>query len=510
MSAPLGAIRSVAIVGGGTAGFLTALALRKRLPHLHVDVIASSAIPVIGVGESSIFHLVHFLHEELGLDRAQLHREVQPTWKLGLRFTWGIEARPAFNWPFDRLDHGAAHAGGIDVVSGSLMSVLMEERKSFVVRHPAADGGMQYLKARSYGYHLDNVRFVAYLQRRVAEAGVRLIDAQIHGASLDSASGDVTSLHARDGRTFTYDLYVDCSGFRSLLLGDALGVPWVSYRSSLLTDRAIAGSIPNGGRVKPYTEARTMPNGWIWMVPTRTSDHVGYVYSSAHADARHAEETLHRHLGVEAFSREIRFDAGRRECMWHANVLAVGNAAGFVEPLQSSAIQLILAHGREACHVLGRGAGWREGIAEVNARLAAKWDFVRWLIALHYRLNQQGGDTAFWRECRATADISGFEPMVEYFRTRGLLTETGEESARVFAHWWEADFMGPHGIDLLLLAMGVEPAPGSLTSDPARHARFRRQRRIWKALAASALYSEDAFALVDSDADMTARPARAH
>lgn len=498
MSTMTGAIQSVGIVGGGTAGFLTALALKKHLPNLRVDVIASSDIPVIGVGESTIFHLVDFLHEELGLDRAQLYREVRPTWKLGLRLFWGAKGQEAFNWPSDRVDHGAAHASGVDVRTGSLFSILMDQRKSFVT--PSSDPHRpNVLKPRNHSYHLDNPRFVTYLQNRVIEAGVRIVDTRIEAVELNGETGEVTQLRSSDGRTFSYDLYVDCSGFRSLLLGRTLGVPFVSFRSSLFNNRAIAGEVPNGGRIKPYTEARTMPNGWVWVIPMRDRDHVGYVYSSDHADNAHAEEILRTRLGAELTISEIRFESGRRERAWQGNVVGVGNAAGFVEPLQSTAIQMIMNHARGICDVLRGGADWRGHVDGFNERMGAKWDFIRWLISLHYRFNKHGGESDFWRDCRAHADVSGFEPMVEHFRTRGLLTETFDEAGPRFEKWWQARFMGPHAIDILLLAMGETPAPGSLVCSPERHAAFLRRQQLWEEMGAAAFHPEEALPLVDAN-----------
>ena len=236
----------VGILGGGTAGYLAALALRARRPEVAVTLIESSAVPVIGVGEATTPLLPQFLHADLGLDAGDLFRAVAPTLKLGIRFRWGRpagEGAETFNYPFGplRLLEPAAWDG--DVEAASLRSLLMSAG-----RVPAwgggPEGGVELGFGTAVAYHLDNRRFVAWLRERAAAAGVEPVDATIAEVVRAADGRRVDELVADDGRRFRCDLWLDCSGFRSLLLGDALGSPFVPFADSLFTDRALVAATP--------------------------------------------------------------------------------------------------------------------------------------------------------------------------------------------------------------------------------------------------------------------------
>lgn len=434
---------SVGIVGGGTAGHLAALALARR-GDLRVTLIESSAVPVIGVGEATTPLLPQFLHADLDLPIHDLFAHVRPTLKLGIRFDWG---RPgfAFNYPFgpSRLLEPAVYDG--DPEAASLRSLAMSTGKV-----PARPG-------TAVAYHLDNRRFVGWLAEHARRAGVERIDATIADVEVDGAGEDrrVTALTAEDGRRFSFDLYVDASGFRSLLLGRALGSPFVPFAPSLPTDRAVVGTAPLPGEVPPYTRAETYPAGWCWSTPQRDEDHRGYVFCSAFETPEGAEAELRSRVPGLGEPRLVAFEAGRREHFILGNVAALGNAYGFVEPLESTALHLLVRQ----IGLLVRFLPWRPEergrLALLNRKVAGFWDYLRWFLALHFRFNRRL-DTPFWRACRERVDVSAWGELIDAYRERGPLSAQPTLPALFDA---PDPLWGLPGIDLLLLGQGVPCAP---------------------------------------------------
>ena len=437
-------VRSVGIVGGGTAGYLAALALRHKRPELDVTLLASSALPVIGVGEATTPLLPQFLHADLGFDIHQLFREVRPTLKLGIRFDWGEPGTGAFPYPFGpvRPLEAKLYDGHLDNVSLAAMSMAAG-------RVPSA------LDGPHIAYHLDNGRFVAYLERRAREVGVEAVDVKITDIRVDGAGeGDgetVTELLAEDGRRFRFDFYVDATGFRSLLLGGALGSPFQSYASSLFTDRALVASAPHGGRIAPHTGATTWDAGWCWSTPQVEEDHLGYVFASAFLDEAGAETEMRRAVPALGETRLVRFRAGRREHFLRGNVAALGNAYGFVEPLESTALHMLVRQIGLLVRSFPRRSR-EDALARLLSReVGATWDYLRFFLALHYRFNRRR-DTDFWRACREDVELGEPGELVDLFLERGPLSY----QALTREHFNYPDpLWGPEGIDVLLLGQGV-------------------------------------------------------
>lgn len=494
-----GVPKTVGVLGGGTAGYLTALALNRHLPGARVDVIAAPDIPVIGVGESTFPQIVAFLHDYLGLDATTFYKEVQPTWKLGTRFVWGQPGDHWFNFPFDRTDHTVAHADGIDVREGSLLAVLMDREKSFVLPQHDTDG-YHVLTRKGYAYQLDNRRLIAYLRGQVARAGITLVDAHIDRIDVDDRRDNIRALHAKDGRVFSYDLYIDCSGFRSVLLEGALGVPHLSYRSSLYVDSAIVGSLPNNGRIKPYTTATTMDHGWSWLISMRDEDHLGYVFSSAHCTPEEAAAEMQRKFGLTTHPHVLRFPRGRHDVAWKGNLIAVGNSYAFVEPLQATGIQMILSAIRNAVEVLTGPDDRARAVRRYNDLMNTKWDFLRGFIAMHYRFNKRL-HTAFWQDCRRDVDLAGITELIAYFHERGLLSVADPRTRESFTHLWDAGLFGTNGMDIILLGQGERPG-GTPAKDTPREAWLRKKRAVWAAIGDRALPQNRALELAERNLQM--------
>jgi tryptophan halogenase len=472
-------VRTVGILGGGTAGWLTALALRAQLPWLDVTVIESSNIPIIGVGEATVPSFVSFLHRYLKLDVLELTREVEPTWKQGIRFEWGLGGDYVFQAPFDWELNGIGMLGSMaetgNVSAFTLQAILMARDVTAVIR---TRGQLQsFLPNLSFAYHLDNHRLVQYLTRTALARGVRHLDCKVADAPLaPSASGDgepaIAHLTTEDGRELAFDLYVDCSGFRSFLLGEKLGVGFREYTSSLPTDRAVAFNAPHGGRVKPYTTARTMEHGWCWNIPMMEDDHLGYVFSSAYCSD---DEALAEARGIwPALVRQrvVRFRSGRHERLWVGNVYAIGNAYAFVEPLESTGLLMTVRAITSLVRAFPLGPDQAVMKRFVNTAVGNDWDRLRWFLAAHYKYNRRL-DSRFWRDVRAGADVSGIQEALDIFRTCGPLSllprairASLTEAAGIF-------FYGLAGLDCILLGQKV-PCP-ALEREPSKLWRARRQ-----------------------------------
>jgi tryptophan halogenase len=467
-------IRHVGIVGGGTAGYLAALALRRKVPGLAVTLIESPDVPIIGVGEATTPLMPQFLHVDLGLDIHTLFAEVRPTFKLGIRFLWGAPGSGDFNYPFGPLHLLEPlvyeEKGGLQACS--LQSLLMMADAvglSLDENGIAAWNGL----GTETAYHLDNERFVAYLQRRAADAGIERLEATIQ--DVEAVDGEVTALVTADGRRLAFDLYVDCTGFRSLLLERALGSPWVSFAKSLFTDRAIVGPVPHGGRVRPYTTAETMTAGWCWGTPQADADHRGYVYASAFLSDDEAEAEMRRANPGMGTARPVRFRAGRHEHFWTGNVVALGNAYGFVEPLESTALHMLIRQIGLLAGLFPLRRGERSLQPLLNRKVGGWWDYLRWFLALHYRFNRRL-DTPFWRACRDEVDVEQHAELLAAFRERGPLSY---DPAVRNAFDYPDPLWGPEGIDALLLGQGVPCClPRPLLPAGAWHARLAQTRAV--------------------------------
>lgn len=413
-------VQKIIVLGGGSAGFLAAITMKKRMPNLQVLVIHSSKIPIIGVGEGSTFTMPQYLHGYLGLNPAVFHEMVKPTYKLGIRFLWG--PRDRFHYTFKaQLDARLSNmpkANGFycmdDFRYAELNASLMEHDKAF---ERQGDGGP--LVNTDVAYHLENVPFVQFLERAAVEVGVEIEDDLVKGVEQDE--NGISKLHLESGKEETADLYIDCSGFRSELLGKALEEPFIDYSSSLYCDRAIAGGWSRTDEVlKPYTTAETMDAGWAWQIE---HDHIinrGYVYSSSFLSDDEAEEEFLRKNPKVEDPRLIKFGSGAYERSWVKNVVALGNSSGFVEPLEATSLAVICEHSAKLVQTLA-DSDLRihpTGRKYYNRATKVTWDAIRRFLAMHYKFNTRI-ETPFWKACQEDTDLAGAEEIIEYYETSG-------------------------------------------------------------------------------------------
>ena len=477
---PKSEYRTVGILGGGTAGYLTALAMRSLRPALEVTVISSSKIPVIGVGESTTSEMPPFLHRLLGLDVIEFYDQVKPTWKLGVRFEWGKPAPYYFNYPFDDGRPLESQIYDGDTRNVSLLSVLMSQNKGLVAT--LKDGlSVSLLGVQPFAYHLDNQRFVAFLEAQAKKRGVRHRDCVIEDAELSEDGENIAALLTDEGEKLSFDLYVDCSGFRASLIEGKLGSKFVGFADSLFTDRAIIASAPHGGVLKPYTTAATMANGWCWTIPQVDEDHLGYVFSSEFCSDDEAQAEMkaaHPEMGE---TRLVKFRSGRHQHFFKGNVVAIGNSYGFVEPLEATALQAIIS---EICLLMRNFPTYKSEDATkriLNEEVAGLWDYIRWFLAVHYRFNRRM-ESKFWEACRERVDVSGAAETIDLFQENAPLVyrdlgmaSGGHFGGRVFNNF---------GFDILLFGQGVD-----CQAQPPRESRrdYRRRVASYEAVARGAI-----------------------
>ncbi len=479
---------SVCVLGGGTAGFLAALALKRDQPRRAVTLIHSSALPIIGVGEATTPLMPQFLHADLGLDPVAFFRAVQPTLKLGIRFDWDPSGR-AFSYPFGplRLLEAAVHGRDLDSASGQAM-LMAEGRVPF---HRQGRGG-RWLDLPEMAYHLDNPRLARFLAEEAARSGVTVLDRQVRDVVCDPQRTRVLALVDDGGQRHEADFYLDCSGFAARLLGEALEVPFQSFAGSLFTDRAVVGPVPSDAELAPFTRAIAMNHGWCWEIPQGDERHVGYVYCSAFVSDDQAEAELRARFPGLMSARRIPFRPGRRVSFVKGNVAALGNAYGFVEPLESTSLHLLI---RQLGLLLRTNPFDRvdHGLAPLlNRQVNGWWDYLRFFLALHFRFNQ-GPRTPFWQHCREQVILGEYAELVELFQCQGPLSAN---PGIVDSYPYPDPLWGPEGVDTLLLGMGLAcPLPQPGTSATAWR-RWQAETRAWVGQMAPA---HEAFSLTQAD-----------
>lgn len=412
---------SVLILGGGSAGFITAITLKAKLPSLQVTVVRSKEIGIIGVGEGSIPLLPQHLHGYMGLDLKRFYDETRPTWKLGIRFLWGPRKRFHFTFRsqcdmrYQVLSRNTGYYYEDEMGDGEVTSSLLDMDKAFE-REP---GGGPRIGLDS-SYHLENTTFVAFLEKYALEMGIHIVDDTVR--HVEQNEQGISRLQLASGQQASADLYVDASGFRSLLLGQTLQEPFRSFASSLYCDTAVHGYWQRGADepVKPYTTAETMDAGWCWQIEHEHHMTRGYVHSSAFISPEDAERELRAKNPKIGETKWVKFRSGRYERAWVKNVVAVGNACGFVEPLESTALGMVCANSQAITEILREDHGrvTPSHLWCYNQRCARGWDTIRNFLATHYKFNTRL-QTPFWKACVADVDLAGAAPIVEYYQQNG-------------------------------------------------------------------------------------------
>lgn len=477
----------VVVLGGGSAGWITACLLHKAWGHRggSVTLVESPEIGIIGVGEGSTPQL-KALWDHLGIDEAAFMTACDAIYKLGIRFT-GWSERPGFEsyfhpfpGPVDLHTEPAFVANcalarrGLDVPAlpdpWFLATRLAQEGRG---PHPGA--GFPF--GPSYGYHFDAYKLGAFLRAWATARGVVHLERSVADVALGE-TGDVAALVCEGGERIEGDLFVDCSGFAGIIAQRALGGEFRSFAGNLFNDRAVVMPTGRPAAIRPQTEAIAMSAGWRWSIPLTARVGNGYVYSSAHISDDEAEAELRAACSSTADARILRMRVGRVERTWHRNCLAAGLAQGFIEPLEATALHIVIATAIEFVRAYEDGGftdRHREGF---NDRVALRYEGVRDYIVAHYRMNQRG-DSPYWHENRENQDLSdGLKAMMTAWFTHGDLAEANARAYAVPAYSamsWHALFAG----------YGSFPAPAKM--QPAGEAGRRSLEKVEAMLAACAV-----------------------
>ncbi|MDR6790337.1 tryptophan halogenase [Sphingomonas sp. BE138] len=493
-----GRVRSVVIAGGGTAGWMAAALLSHRLAPLGIAItlVESTTIGTVGVGEATTPAIRDFF-AEAGLDEAEVMRASNATAKLGILFDgWaGDDSRffhpfGLYGTPSNGVDFhqywSKLRAGGnrTTLDQFSLASQLALGGRMMTPLRPAPDYAFF-----DWAVHFDAALFARHL-REVAEArGVTRVDARIERVERCGDTGRLLSLHTDTGARISGDLFIDCTGFRALLAGETLAEPYDDWRTLLPVDRAVA--IPCAYRedaapIEPYTRVTARSAGWRWRIPLRHRIGNGYVYASSHLSDDEAAATLRATLEGEALAEPnlLRFTTGRRQRAWVSNCVALGLAAGFLEPLESTSITLIYS-GLQRLLALFPDDGMDPALAdEYNRITRLEYERVRDFLVLHYWAN--GRSEPFWLDRRATPLPDALAHKIRLFEARGRMVRMEWET---FADpSWLAIFVGlgimPKAWDPLadgFTSQQIESAFGRMTRDVAKLAASAPTHRAWLA-----------------------------
>ncbi len=469
------AIEDIVIVGGGTAGWMAAASLAHFLKttQTRITLVESSEIGTVGVGEATIPPIMDFIRV-LGLDEDQLIKRCNGTFKLGIKFRDWREIGSEFSHPFGQtgyplegVDFSAwwlsryldGRAGRLETYS--LMAVASEADR-FSRPIPGHNSPLSQI---TYALHFDAALFAVFLKEYALERGVRRIDAKIAGADLVGQTGFIDALRLEDGQRVCGDLFIDCSGFRGLLIEETLGTGYEDWRRWLPCDRAVAVQSTRNGPLSAHTLATAREAGWQWRIPLQNRVGNGYVYCSDHIDDDAARERLLGSLEGEAITapRLLRFVTGRRRKFWNKNCVALGLSGGFLEPLESTSIHMV-QRGLALLLKLFPDRHFDQAEQDqYNSMLVYEYERIRDFILLHY-LPTQREDSTFWRHVRSISPPESLERRIQLFTSHGRIIR--EENELFPAQSWLYLFMGqgirPRHADPLVRTLDPALVDGNL------------------------------------------------
>lgn len=433
--------RRILIVGGGTAGWLTAAYLAKalKLPersHLELTVLESPDISSVGVGEGT-FPTIRTTLQFLGIDEARFIRETAATLKQGIRFTdWAHAPVGGRHHQFFHPFEAPFYAEDLNLVPYWLLqddasrrpfaeALTLQARVAEARRAPKRAGEAPYTAPLNYAYHFDAIKLARLLAERARELGVRHVQGTVSHAAL-TPDGAIAHVDTPQHGRFEADLYIDCSGFRAELIGGALGSGLKSVRHQLFADRALACKLPDPQPADPAapmescTIATAHEAGWLWEIGLNGSRGIGCVYSSSHVSEERAADILRSYCGPgheDVALRSIPFAPGYRERQWVKNCVAVGLSAGFLEPLEATGLVLIEAAVGMIAEMLPHSGPMEAPARRFNELMAARFDNIIHFLKLHYALSQR--TEPFWRDNAAPQTLpERLADLLEQWRLR--------------------------------------------------------------------------------------------
>jgi tryptophan halogenase len=445
-------VRSVLVVGGGSAGWMAAAWLRQafRDGSLAIELVESEEIGIVGVGEATIPAIKRF-NRGLGFDEAQFVRDTQATFKLGIEFVnWGRKGHRYFHpfgsfgkdfdsLPLEQYWIKLFLEGKAPSLDGLAAANTAAARGRF--SHPLK-GNANVWSKWDYAYHFDASLYAAHLRKWAEGLGVVRHEGRIVDVTQDSESGHVRSVKLSDGRELSADLFVDCSGFRALLIEQTLKSGFEDWSHWLPCDRALAVPTESApGNPTPFTRSTAQEAGWQWRIPLQHRIGNGHVFASAFTSEDRAAELLLETVDTKprAEPRLLKFKAGQRKNPWVKNVVSLGLAAGFLEPLESTSIHLVQSAVRRLVTYFPTRNFDPLSIDEYNRATRVEWEGIRDFIVLHYCATERD-DTEFWKYCSAMEVPESLQRVIDHFRNAGRFA--GPAHNLFTKSSWFAVFMG--------------------------------------------------------------------
>jgi tryptophan halogenase len=436
---PNGRVSKVVIVGGGTAGWMVAAAFSKVLGFagIVIELVESEEIGTVGVGEATIPQLLHF-NALLELDENEFVRATQATYKLGIEFVDWRRIGHRYIHPFG--SYGIAmlgvdfqhfwlkgrHLGEMAPLDEYSIAAVAARQARFL--RPLPDQTRSPLSKISYAFQFDASLYARFLRRFAEARGVTRTEGRISDVHLHGEPGLVEAIRLSDGRRIEGDLFIDCSGFRGLLIEQTLESGYEDWTPWLPCDRAVAVPCARIEDPIPYTRATARPAGWQWRIPLQHRTGNGYVYSSRYVSDDEAAATLLANLDGEPLAepRVLRFTGGHRRRPWIGNVVSMGLASGFLEPLESTSIHMVQSAIARLLTLFPSARFEQPEIDEYNRQTIQEYVSVRDFLVLHYQATQRS-DTPFWEYCRTLPPPPGLARKLDLFRTNGRIVREKDE-----------------------------------------------------------------------------------
>ena len=460
-------IKRIAIVGGGTAGWMAASILARSLPGTGcvITVIESAEIGTVGVGEATIPPIIDMLRL-LNINEGDFVRHTQATYKLGIKFTDWTRAGHAYWHPFGAFGtminlrpffhawHKAKAANLAPRFNDYSFGAALGDAGKFRFPDATSQGPAAGLR---YALHFDASLVAQYLRSYSERLGVTRREATVAEASLRE-DGFIDELLFKDGSRLQADLYIDCSGFRGVLIEGALKTGYINWSEWLPCDRAVAMPTELPARRPPFTEANARAAGWRWRIPLQHRVGNGYVYSSAHLSDAEALDDLLSAVAEKpsADPRFLRFATGRRKSFWNRNCVALGLASGFLEPLESTSIHLVMSGVYKLLEHFPNLSFARENIDSYNNEVIQEMERIRDFIVLHYRAGRT--DTPLWQHCQSMQLPSSLQERIELYRRTGRIRYKAGELFTDLSWFYILDGIGivPESYDPLIDVVTVD------------------------------------------------------
>ena len=481
-------IKNIIIVGGGTAGWMVAAAMSKLLNHpdVNISLIESEAIGTVGVGEATIPHIRGF-NALLGLHEDEFVRKTNATFKLGIEFVDWDEIGKGYIHPFGpygvpmngmRFHHywlrHHKSGGSIDIDDCNLQIMAAKagkfQRPENLKNSP--------LSTIEYAFHFDASLYAKFMREFSETRGVTRIEGKITKVNQNSETGFVDSVVLESGETFEGDLFFDCSGFRGLLIEDALKTGYDDWSAYLPCNSAVAQASEKVGDPIPYTRATAKPAGWQWRIPLQSRTGNGHVYCNDYISDEDALKTLHAGMDTKPIGtpKQLRFKTGIRKKTWNKNVISMGLAAGFLEPLESTSIHLIqTAVARLMTNFPDKHFNQAD-INYYNQRTHLEYEQVRDFLILHYKATKRT-DSEFWNYCRTMDIPQSLAERIEIY----------SENARLYRH--DNELFGDASWFAVMHGQGIEPKGyhpnANIMSETELDEKMSAIERVWKASLAS-------------------------